>query len=81
MNQKLKKNRNCICINKAISNKNDYKEFVEVINGYIQMSGIVTDEYKKTLDIIMKDPRTKMNKFNIKTSTFKEIVGENKIID
>ena len=79
--EKLKKNRNCICINKAISNKNDYKEFVEVINGYVQMSGIVTDEYKKTLDIIMKDPRTKMNKFNIKTSTFKEIVGENKIID
>ena len=79
--EKLKKNRNCICINKAISNKNDHKEFVEVINGYIQMSGIVTDEYKKTLDIIMKDPRTKMNKLNIKTSTFKEIVGENKIID
>lgn len=79
--EKLKKNRNCICINRAISNKNDHKEFVEVINGYIQMSGIVTDEYKKTLDIIMKDPRTKMNKLNIKTSTFKEIVGENKIID
>ena len=79
--EKLKKNRKCICINKAISNQNDHKEFVEVTNGYTQMSGILTDEYKKTLDIIMKDPRTKMNKLNIKTSTFKEIVGENKIID
>ena len=79
--EKLKKNRKCICINKAISNQNGHKEFVEVTNGYTQMSGILTDEYKKTLDIIMKDPRTKMNKLNIKTSTFKEIVGENKIID
>ena len=79
--EKLKINRKCICINKAISNQNDHKEFVEVTNGYTQMSGILTDEYKKTLDIIMKDPRTKMNKLNIKTSTFKEIVGENKIID
>ena len=79
--EKLKKNRKCICINKAISNQNDHKEFVEVTNGYTQMSGILTDEYKKTLDIIMKDPRTKMNKLNIKTSTFNEIVGENKIID
>ncbi len=79
--EKLKKNRKCICINKAISNQNDHKEFVEVTNGYTQMSGILTNEYKKTLDIIMKDPRTKMNKLNIKTSTFNEIVGENKIID
>ncbi len=79
--EKLKINRKCICINKAISNQNDHKEFVEVTNGYTQMSGILTNEYKKTLDIIMKDPRTKMNKLNIKTSTFKEIVGENKIID
>ncbi len=79
--EKLKINRKCICINKAISNQNDHKEFVEVTNGYTQMSGILTDEYKKTLDIIMKDPRTKMNKLNIKTSTFNEIVGENKIID
>jgi len=79
--EKLIKNRKCICINKAISNQNDHKEFVEVTNGYTQMSGILTNEYKKTLDIIMKDPRTKMNKLNIKTSTFNEIVGENKIID
>ncbi len=79
--EKLKKNRNCICINKAISNRVEQKEFVEVTNGYTQMSGIVSEEYQKTLDIINKDPRTKLNKIKLETSTIKEIIKENKIID
>ena len=79
--KKLTQNRNCICINKAISNNIEKKEFIEVISGYTGMSGIKTEEYKKTLNIINKDSRSKINKLIVETSTFKDIVNKNTVID
>ena len=38
--------KNCICINKAVSNNKEKREFIEVTSGYTQMSGINTEEYK-----------------------------------
>ena len=79
--KKLTQNRNCVCINKAISNNIEKKEFIEVISGYTGMSGIKTEEYKKTLNIINKDSRSKINKLIVETSTFKDIVNKNTVID
>jgi len=78
---KLKNNRNCKCYNKAISNITGVKEFIEVQAGCTQMGGLNSEEYKNTLKIFKKDSRTKINKIHVETSTFQEIVKENKFID
>lgn len=77
----LSKNRNCRCINKAITSKNEKIEFVDVIKGYTQMSGVNNSLYQKTLEIINKDPRTVLDKKIIETSTFSEILEKNYFID
>jgi len=77
----LKKNRKCICINKAISKNTEKKEFIDIINGLTMMSGINNDQYQKTLQILDKDPRTKVEKIVIETETFKNVIGNNYSID
>ena len=43
--EKLKNNRNCKTINKAISNEIKDVEFIEVVEGLTQMSGINNENY------------------------------------
>ena len=78
---KLEKNRNCNCINKALSTKIEQKEFIDVVQGYTQMSGLNNSSYKKTLDKITKDFRTKIERKNIETTTFSKAVNQNYLID
>ena len=78
---KLEKNRNCNCINKALSTKIEQKEFIDVIQGYTQMSGLNNSFYKKTLDKITKDFRTKIERKTIETTTFSKAVNQNYLID
>jgi len=77
---KLKKNRKCKLINKAISSKEKEVEFIEVQEGLTQMSGI-DDENYTAKEIINKDTNSKVDKFKTKTVTFDEIVPNNTIID
>jgi len=77
----LQKNRNCKCINKAVTKKIEKKEFIDVIQGYTMMSGINDKSYQKTLDIINADSKTNIQKIIIETSTFNQIVGNNNFID
>jgi FkbM family methyltransferase len=77
----LQKNRKCKCVNKAITKKNEKIEFIDVIKGYTQMSGINNSFYQKTLEIINQDPRTIVDKKIIETSTFSEIIEKNYLID
>ncbi len=51
----LQKNRKCKCINKAVAKKSEKIEFIDVIQGYTQMSGINNSSYQKTLEIIKKE--------------------------
>ena len=54
--EKLKTNRNCKTINKAISSTTKEVEFVDVIEGLTQMSGIKNEIYHKyNSPIISKD--------------------------
>ena len=46
--QKLKKNRNCKVFNKAISNSVKKVEFLEVVEGLTQMSGINNENFTTT---------------------------------
>ena len=77
----LLKNRNCKCINKAITSKNEKIEFIDIIKGYTQMSGVNNSLYQRTLEMINKDPRTLLDKKIIETSTFSEILEKNYFID
>ena len=77
----LQKNRKCKCINKAVAKKSEKIEFIDVVKGYTQMSGINNSSYQKTLEIIKKDLRTVLDKKIIETATFSEIVEYNYLID
>ena len=77
----LQKNRKCKCINKAVAKKTEKIEFIDVIEGYTQMSGINNSSYQKTLEIIKKDLRTVLDKKIIEAATFSEIVEYNYLID
>ena len=77
----LQKNRKCKCVNKAVAKKSEKIEFIDVIEGYTQMSGINNSSYQKTLEIINKDLRTVLDKKIIEAATFSEIVEYNYLID
>ena len=67
--KKLSKNRNCKVLNEAISSTEKEVEFIEVVDGLTQMSGI-NDENYLSKSIIENNESTKFNKNKIKTSTF-----------
>ena len=79
--EKLKKNRKCQLINKAISHEIKEVEFLEVIEGLTQMSGINDDSFKENLDIISNNKISKTKSYNLKTITFDQIVPKNYDID
>ena len=69
--EKLKNNRNCKTINKAISNEIKDVEFLEVVEGLTQMSGINNENFTAT-ELIKKNEQSKTKKSKITTSTFEE---------
>ena len=71
--EKLSKNRNCKVLNKAISSTEKDVEFIEVIEGLTQMSGIDDDNYSAKL-IIENNKKNKFNKNKMKTSTFEKSI-------
>ena len=78
--EKLKKNRNCHLINKALAPEEKEVEFLEVEEGYTQMSGILGEKFI-TEDTIKNDPRSKTNKILITTTTFEKSVPPDRDID
>jgi FkbM family methyltransferase len=78
---KLKKNRKCKLINKAISTVVEEVEFIDIVEGFTQMSGINNIKYNSNFNRTKKNKKTKFNKEILKTSTFDEIVSENFTID
>ena len=78
---KLKKNRKCTLINKAISKSIEEVEFIDIIEGYKQMSGINNINYSKNFDRAKKNIKTKFNKEILKTSTFADMISDNLNID
>ena len=71
--EKLSKNRNCKVLIAAISSTEKDVEFIEVIEGLTQMSGIDDDNYSAKL-IIENNKKNKFNKNKMKTSTFEKSI-------
>ena len=78
--EKLKLNRKCHLINKAIATEEKEVEFLEVEEGYTQMSGILNEKYISE-ETIKKDPRSKTKKIIITTTTFDKNIPADKEID
>ena len=79
--EKLKKNRKCKLLNSAVSNEIKEVEFIEVVEGLTQMSGINNDSFKRNIDIILNNNKSKTRTFNLKTITFEQIVSKDTDID
>ncbi len=78
--EKLKLNRKCHLINKAIATEEKEVEFLEVEEGYTQMSGILNEKFISE-ETIKKDPRSKTKTISITTTTFDRNVPAEKEID
>ena len=78
--EKLKLNRKCHLINKAIATEEKEVEFLEIEEGYTQMSGILNEKYISE-ETIKKDPRSKTKKIIITTTTFDKNIPFDKEID
>ena len=52
-------------MNKAISDKKEKVEFVDVTDGLKMMSGLNKNFYQKTLEIIKNDERSKTKIYNV----------------
>ena len=72
--QKLTKNRRCKVINKAIDKYERDIEFIEVLEGYTQMSYIQNKIYNNSEEVLKKDHRTKTKNQKIKTTLFNNII-------
>ena len=79
--EKLKRNRKCKVLNNAISDEVKEVEFIEVIEGLTQMSGINDRFFKRNIDIISTNQPSKTKSVSLKTITFDEIVPKNRDID
>ena len=79
--EKLKKNRKCKLLNEAVSHEIKNVEFIEVTEGLTQMSGINSNSYKRNLNIISNNQRSKTQSINLKTIIFEQAVPKNINID
>ena len=78
--EKLKKNRNCKILNKAMSNSIVEVDFVEIIEGLTQMSGIRNENYTAE-KIINNSAQSKTEISKIVTTTFDQEVPSHQEID
>ena len=76
---KLYNNRVNKCINKAVSKSNQKLEFVDVVSGYTQMSGLNQSHYQDTYNTIRADLNSNTQIYNVDTSTFNDLVTQTDI--
>ena len=79
--EKLQKNRRCKLMNYAVSEESKEVEFIDVIEGLTQMSGINNSFFERNKNIIFNNRESKTRSINIKTITFDQVVPKNTKID
>ncbi len=79
--EKLQKNRRCKLMNYAVSEESKEVEFIDVIEGLTQMSGINNSFFERNKNIILNNRESKTRSINIKTITFDQVVPKNTKID
>ena len=74
--ERAKANRQCPCVEVAIASKEGEAEFIEITEGYTQMSGLADSYDKKLLGTVRADKRHKENVVKVKTKTLSAILTE-----
>lgn len=70
----LKKNRNCLTVNKAISTKSGKASFFDITSGFTQNSGLKETFYNKTYESLKKDEKTKISEIQVETITLDDLI-------
>tara|TARA_X000000950_G_scaffold65785_1_gene80934 strand:+ start:2384 stop:3244 length:861 start_codon:yes stop_codon:yes gene_type:complete len=76
---KLKNNRSNKCINTAVSNEKETLEFIDVVEGYSQMSGLNQEYFRENYKLISSDIYSDTESYNIETSKFSDLIQEKNI--
>lgn len=79
--EKLKANRKCKTLNSVVNGTAEEVEFVEVVDGFMQMSGINSAFYTDTLKILEDDNASKLIKRLVSTVTVDDILKQKQVVD
>ena len=78
---KLEKNRSCTTVKTVIGERVEKVEFIEVTQGFTQMSGINYENYSKSLDIFDSNGKNKIEKRTAITTTVDSFLREGMVVD
>ena len=79
--ERARANRQCPCIEVAIASKEGEAEFIEITEGYTQMSGLAYSYDKTLLGTVRADKRHKENVVKVKTQTLSAILTEMDLVN
>ena len=79
--EKLKANRKCKTLNSVVNGTTEEVEFVEVVDGFMQMSGINSALYSDTLKILEDDNASKLIKRRVTTVTVDNLLKPRQVVD
>ena len=77
----LQKNRTCQTINKAVGFDDDTVEFVEVVEGLMQMSGVDSKEFARTKSFVENDKASRTVSYQIETVGVMEMLDGRSEVD
>ncbi|MDC0116178.1 FkbM family methyltransferase [Octadecabacter sp.] len=78
--EKAQKSRTCPCIQVAIAASEGQAEFIEIVEGYTQMSGLASSYDKKLLSTVRNDKRHKENVVQVKTQTLSGLLHQTGVV-
>jgi len=74
-------NRTCECVEAAVASKKGEADFIEITEGYTQMSGLVGSYDKNLLGTVRADKRHKETIVKVKTMTLTDILHQMDLVD
>ena len=77
----LQKNRTCQTINKAVGFADDTVEFIEVVEGLMQMSGVNSKEFAGTKSFVEKDKASRTVSYQIETVSVMDMLDGRSEVD
>ena len=77
----LQKNRTCQTINKAVGFADDTVEFIEVVEGLMQMSGVNSKEFAETKSFVENDKASRTVSYQIETVSVMEMLDGRSEVD
>lgn len=79
--EKAQKARACPCIQVAIAASEGEADFIEITEGYTQMSGLAASYDKTLLSTVRRDKRHKENVVQVKTQTLSGLLHATGLVD